>query len=120
AAFPLWVRRIVHHVVLDALRQRRPLLSLDALDDPDEMLAAARAEFGPEGESGRVYDRVLLRIDLDQALSRLPERYREPIELHVLEGCRKTRWGGGLGGRAARWRRRSSAACTASGARCRG
>jgi RNA polymerase sigma-70 factor (ECF subfamily) len=97
AAFPLWVRRIVHHVVLDTLRQRRPLLSLDALDDPDEILAAARAEFGPEAESGNDYDRVLLRMDLDQALSRLPDLYREPIQLHVLEGMPQDEVGRQLG-----------------------
>src|SRR5207247_8632786 len=33
-AFPLWVRRVVHHVALDMLRQRRSLLSLDEMPTP--------------------------------------------------------------------------------------
>lgn len=77
-AFPSWVRQLTRHAAVDALRKLRPTLSLD--------------EPLPTGESSREqdvidrYDQVMLRADLDRALARLPAHYREPIELHVLEG----------------------------------
>jgi RNA polymerase sigma-70 factor (ECF subfamily) len=78
AAFPAWVRQLTRHAAVDALRKLRPTLSLD--------------EPLPTGEAGSAldvvdrYDQVMLRADLDRALARLPAHYREPIELHVLEG----------------------------------
>jgi RNA polymerase sigma factor (sigma-70 family) len=81
-AFPAWVRRLVHHAVIDQLRGRKtPPLSLDELTSPDVRV--------PEPEAPDEYDRILLRTDLDQALARLPERYREPIRLHLLDGLRQ-------------------------------
>jgi len=78
AAFPSWVRRLTHHAAVDAMRQRRPALSLDeplpAGESPAELVTV------------EAYDQIVLRADLDQALARLPLHYREPIELHVLEG----------------------------------
>ena len=77
AAFPHWLRRIIHHLAIDLLRRHRPVLSLD---DP--------AAFPPHAweETTEPYGRALLRVDLQHALSRLPARYREPIRLHLLEG----------------------------------
>jgi len=77
-AFPAWVRQLTHRAAVDAMRQRRPMLSLD------EPLPAGEA--GTELETVDRYDQVMLRADLDRALARLPAHYREPIELHVLEG----------------------------------
>jgi len=79
AAFPLWVRRVIHSLALDLLRQRRPLVSLD---DPSETPWSARAE----PDLAHDYDRALLKADLERALSRLPAHYQEPIRLHVLHG----------------------------------
>jgi RNA polymerase sigma-70 factor (ECF subfamily) len=76
-AFPLWVRRLIHHAALDFLRQRRPVVSLEDLPS-----AADR----PAPESASEFDQIDLRTDLTQALARLPELYREPIQLHVLQG----------------------------------
>jgi RNA polymerase sigma-70 factor (ECF subfamily) len=78
-SFPLWVRRMIHHAALDALRGRRALVSLDALADPDAKIAAPL-------DSGDPYDDLLLRADLERALSRLPALYQEPIRLHLLQG----------------------------------
>jgi RNA polymerase sigma factor (sigma-70 family) len=86
AAFPLWVRRVIHHVALDMLRQRRPWLSLDAPVASDDGGEKAWEDFLPASDTEEPYDQVLLRMDLDRALARLPELYRKPIELHVLEG----------------------------------
>jgi RNA polymerase sigma factor (sigma-70 family) len=79
ASFPLWVRRLAHHAVVDHLRQRRPQLSLDAL-----CAAGGEAALGPAGADE--FENVVLRADLARALERLPDHYREPIRLHVLEG----------------------------------
>jgi len=77
AAFPVWVRRITHHLALDMLRQRQPPLSLDDPRSWTEMLLV-------QPESADPYDRALLRADLERALVRLPDRYQEPIRLHLL------------------------------------
>lgn len=79
AAFPLWLRRVIHFMALDMLRQRRPLVSLD---DPSESPWKANADH----DLAHHYDQVLLNADLERALSRLPAHYREPIRLHVLQG----------------------------------
>jgi RNA polymerase sigma-70 factor (ECF subfamily) len=78
-AFPLWVRRIIHHVAIDLLRQRRSPLSLDDSWEAVGMLAV-------DAESAELYDRALVRADLERALARLPPRYREPIRLHLVDG----------------------------------
>lgn len=77
-AFPGWVRQLTHHAAIDSLRQRRPTLSLDQPLPPGE--ASSEPAFVEQ------YDAIELRADLDQALSRLPIHYREPIEMHMLEG----------------------------------
>jgi len=89
AAFPLWVRRLAHHAALDLIRQRRTHLSLDALPEPDSEMMLPRFD--------ETYDRVLLRTDLDRALQRLPNHYREPIRLHLLGGMPQEEVGRRLG-----------------------
>src|SRR5207249_8874193 len=90
AAFPVWVRRVIHHVALDMLRQRRPLFSLDDLTESTPEIAA-------ESEATDPYDLALLRTDLDRALDRLPPLYREPIQLHLLQGLPQDQVGQRLG-----------------------
>jgi RNA polymerase sigma-70 factor, ECF subfamily len=89
-AFPLWVRRVVHHVALDMLRQRRPMVSLDEMVTPEAHLAEP-------AEAADPYDLALLRTDLRQALDRLPALYREPIRLHLLQGMPQDQVGQCLG-----------------------
>lgn len=76
-AFGFWVRRLVQRAAIDCVRKRRPVVSLD-----DE----SATELPAEDEGTGDYERIILRADLDRALSRLPDRYREPIRLNVLEG----------------------------------
>lgn len=78
-SFPCWIHRLVHHAVVDHLRQRRPVISLEDLPAAGEDHWAA-----PEAED--VFDQIALRADLSRALDRLPPQYREPIRLHVLQG----------------------------------
>lgn len=79
AAFPLWVRRLVHHAVVDLVRSRKPSVALEDLPAPvTEALPAPQAE--------AEFEQITLREDLNRALARLPQHYREPIQLHVLQG----------------------------------
>jgi RNA polymerase sigma factor (sigma-70 family) len=77
-AFPAWVRQLTHRAALDWLRQRRPVLSMDQPTSP------AAEEVDPSALPS--YDQIVLRLDLEKALSKLPAHFRMPIELHVLEG----------------------------------
>jgi RNA polymerase sigma-70 factor, ECF subfamily len=89
-AFTAWVRRVVHHAVVDLLRSRKaPAVSLDELTHPEGLLS--------EPEAPDEYERIVLRADLAQALARLPERYREPIRLHLLNGLQQDEIGRLLG-----------------------
>jgi RNA polymerase sigma-70 factor (ECF subfamily) len=97
AAFPLWIRRVIHHLALDTLRQRRPLLSLDAPLGLDEGPAPDWEEALPAPNAEDAYEQVLLRMDLDRALDRLPDRYRQPIEMHLLQGMPQEEVGRRLG-----------------------
>lgn len=98
-AFPLWARRIVHHVALDMLRQRRPLLSLDAFSSSESFndTEERHEEAVAAPEATDPYDLTLLRVDLERALSRLPALYREPIQLHLLQGMPQEEVGRRLG-----------------------
>jgi RNA polymerase sigma-70 factor (ECF subfamily) len=97
AAFPLWVRRVIHHVALDTLRQRRPLLSLDAPAVTDDGAERDWGEILPAPNGEDPYEEVLLRMELGRALSRLPDHYRQPIELHILQGIPQDEVGRRLG-----------------------
>lgn len=79
ASFGFWVRRLVQRAAIDCVRQRRPVVSLDAEGSTAHELLAK-----PEPDTD--YEQILLRADLDRALAKLPELYREPIRLNVLEG----------------------------------
>lgn len=78
AAFPAWVRRLAHHAAMDQLRRHRTCLSLDGPLPATDAAAVIETE--------EQYEQIALRADLDRALARLPVHYREPIELHLLEG----------------------------------
>jgi RNA polymerase sigma-70 factor (ECF subfamily) len=97
-SFPLWVRRVVHHVALDMLRRRRSVLSLDTLF-PSEGWESGESGYEEIAEPEAVdpYEQILLRADLDRALQRLPAHYREPIQLHLLQGMPQDQVGRRLG-----------------------
>lgn len=76
AAFRSWVRQLVHRSAIDTLRRQKPAVSLD---DPE-----LQADGIPEPRDP--YAHVLLSMELSGALASLPERYRQPIQLHVLAG----------------------------------
>jgi RNA polymerase sigma-70 factor (ECF subfamily) len=87
AAFPLWVRRLIHRSALDTLRQRRSEISLDG--------PAVEGRDFPDALDP--YEGILLRMDVSRALAQLPERYREPVRLQVLDGMPQAEVGARLG-----------------------
>lgn len=81
--FPLWVRRIIHHAALDALRRRRELLSQDTVTEEDDLIPVAPAADPRQADA---FTQVLMHLDLDRALAQLPLPYREPLRLHLFQG----------------------------------
>jgi RNA polymerase sigma-70 factor (ECF subfamily) len=73
------------------------MLSLDAPSESEDGHERAWGESLPAPKAEEAYDQVLLRMDLDQALARLPALYQEPIRLHVLQGLPQDEVGRRLG-----------------------
>jgi len=81
AALLGWLRSLTRRVIVDYLRQRRETLSLESLRrEPD----SAADHHGP-GASW--LERLSFRLDLEKAIRNLPEKYRLPVWLHVVEGA---------------------------------
>ncbi len=82
SAFSTWSHRVATNVCLDHLRQRsrRPVTS--ELDDAERLLAPSTAPSPGRRSSEQVVDRV----DIDEALARLPLEFRVPVVLRDLYG----------------------------------
>lgn len=80
AAFKQWLRCLVRRVIVDYLRCRKEPASLDYLSETFglEPFESLREE--------RWVERSTLRVEVHRALTNLPEKYRGPLLLHVLEG----------------------------------
>lgn len=80
AAFRQWLRCLTRRVIVDFLRQRKETASLDFLEE----------SFGLEPTEStadlRWVDRATLRVEVERALLSLPEKYRGPVLMHLLEG----------------------------------
>jgi RNA polymerase sigma-70 factor (ECF subfamily) len=75
SAFTSWLHRLSVNTVLHALRsERRRIARVAPADEP--LLSAAAAPHAPVEE----------RMDLEQALARLPEQVRIVVVLHDVEG----------------------------------
>ncbi len=72
--FVHWLRRVVGNAVLDELRRRRPVVSLDGMDQPP-----ASNEEDPQD----VTDQHGVQQAVRDAIAGLPPRYREIITLQV-------------------------------------
>jgi RNA polymerase sigma factor (sigma-70 family) len=84
-AFHHWLRRLIHHAAVDSLRERRLLLSTDLTSGSEIGFQVVWQRIAGI-ESADPFDQALLRLALTNALARLPDHYREPIRLHLLEG----------------------------------
>jgi RNA polymerase sigma-70 factor (ECF subfamily) len=83
AAFLGWLLRIAQNLVTDKLRARKRTVSLDSLGVGGEPGVAARKE-APEFE--RTLESAEETAEAMQALSDLPEKYREVVALKYLKG----------------------------------
>jgi len=87
-AFAGWLRRLTRRTILDMLRQKRQMLSLDALAEENGLQLSERPGHG-WGE-GRSLESdgggVAVRLDVQRALADLPSIYREPVVYFLLDG----------------------------------
>lgn len=81
ARFSTWLYRIAVNKCTDALRARRPTVSLDETDD-DHTAAWQATEETPEWE----LEQVELAWELDKGIQALPHVYRESFVLRHIEG----------------------------------
>jgi RNA polymerase sigma-70 factor (ECF subfamily) len=80
-----WLYRVAYNASIDTLRQRKPLLSMDFVDDDDSLpMPAALADWSqwPEG----LLTDAEVTAELDKAISALPEKYRAIFILREIEG----------------------------------
>jgi len=77
AAFAGWLRRIAVNVSLMALRSRGRLWSRESGSDVLDAVAPVTPRRG---------EPVALRLDLERAIARLPDRARSVLVLHDIEG----------------------------------
>jgi RNA polymerase sigma-70 factor (ECF subfamily) len=83
--FAPWVLRIARNHCIDVVRRRIPAsrkVELDAVGEDDRKVELPDPEAAPADQS---LERAQLRSTLDQAVQRLPERYREVIHLFHVE-----------------------------------
>jgi RNA polymerase sigma-70 factor (ECF subfamily) len=89
-AFLGWLLRIVRNLTTDHIRSRRPHISLDAVP-PGALESDSRLEHAPGRRPPQpdFQKRLEEKDELEQvleALSELPERYREVVTLKYLQG----------------------------------
>ena len=78
AKFSTWAYRVATNAALDELRRRsrRPVPAVAGIED---RMAASPSPDDPA--------EVVVRLDLDAALTRLPEEFRAPVVLRDVVGC---------------------------------
>ena len=82
ARFSTWLYRIAVNKCTDALRARRPTVSLDETEDDHTQAWQATDEETPEWE----LEQVELAWELDKGIQALPDVYRESFVLRHIEG----------------------------------
>jgi RNA polymerase sigma factor (sigma-70 family) len=85
-----WVKRIVRNRAIDELRRKRPV----GMSDPDEQLPAIPDRMTPEEAA----ERDGRAMTVMAALSALPERQRQVVELHYFDRLRDEEISARLGG----------------------
>jgi len=87
AAFMPWLRRVTRHTIIDFLRQKRQLVSLDALtEETGREFAEPAWKDSPGNTAGDAATDLATRLDVQRALNALPTLYREPVVYYLLQG----------------------------------
>lgn len=76
SAVGTWLYRIGINACKDFARKKNRWIAQDDVDQIEEQNAADRA----------IDDRVATRLDVQEALAKLPDEYREPVVMHDLGG----------------------------------
>jgi RNA polymerase sigma factor (sigma-70 family) len=87
AAFMPWLRRVTRHTIIDFLRQKRQIVSLDALtEETGREFAEPAWRDGAGNSAGDAAFALATRLDVQRALNALPALYREPVVYYLLQG----------------------------------
>lgn len=78
-----WLHRAATHV---AWRRRDAAATRQRHEQEAAMIPAATASAAAPASGLRALEQAELRVELDRALDRLPDRYRAPLVAHYLEG----------------------------------
>lgn len=86
--FKTWLFAIAKNASLDFLKKKKavPFSALAAEDDAAEAILAPYIAFSDESED--VFDRGLVKQDFDEALARLPERYRNVMMMRYTDNLK--------------------------------
>jgi RNA polymerase sigma-70 factor (ECF subfamily) len=80
-----WLYRVAYNASIDHLRQRKPLLSMDVVDDDDSLpMPAVFTDWSQWPE--RLLTDAEVTAELDKAIASLPEKYRAVFILREIEG----------------------------------
>jgi RNA polymerase sigma-70 factor (ECF subfamily) len=87
SAFSTWLHRLAVNLVLMRLRKKRlPVVSIEAIPDPEDGSAPPRTL--ELGASDLVLEGVIDRINLERCIQRLPAGFRRVFLLHDIQGYR--------------------------------
>jgi RNA polymerase sigma-70 factor (ECF subfamily) len=87
SAFSTWLYRLAVNLVLMRLRKKRlPVVSIEAILDPDDETAPPRTR--ELGASDLILEGTIDRINLERCIQRLPAGFRRVFLLHDMQGYR--------------------------------
>jgi RNA polymerase sigma-70 factor, ECF subfamily len=87
SAFSTWLHRLAVNLVLMRLRKKSPpVVSMEAIPDPDDESAPARSL--ELGAPDLVLEGAIDRINLGRCIQRLPAGFRKVFVLHDIQGYR--------------------------------
>lgn len=80
-----WLYRVAYNASIDRLRQRKPLLSMEFVDEEDSLPMPAVFADWSQWPEGLLTD-AEVTAELDKAIAALPEKYRAIFILREIEG----------------------------------
>jgi RNA polymerase sigma-70 factor (ECF subfamily) len=87
SAFSTWLHRLTVNLVLMRLRKKRlPVVSIEAIPDPDDETARPRSL--ELGASDPILEGAIDRVNLERCIQSLPAGFRKVFVLHDIQGYR--------------------------------